>query len=137
MTTIPITTPVRMGKATLTIATDDVTAPVSGAVFTSTQAAAWKGIGGNHIPATPEWSLDITAVQDTGPTGLMRYLFDHHDEEKLVTLTPEAGGPAITATVALGVPNRIGGTAGSTAPEEFTSTCPVNGAPEFDDTPGA
>jgi len=135
MTSVPLTTPVRMGKATLTIAADDVTEPISGAEFTSTTPTPWKGIGGKVVGGDAEWTLTITAAQDTAPTGLLRYLLDNAGQQKAIVLTPLAGGPSITAEAALGVPSRIGGSMSSTGIEEFTSTCAVSGQPEFNDAP--
>lgn len=137
MTAIPVTSPVSMGKSKLTLGTDDITLPVSGVEVTPATQAPWKGIGGNRIIKPADWTMKVTAVQDTAPAGLLRYAMDHVGEAKDFRLEPEAGGPALTGTLTIPEPSKIGGSAKSTSAEEFDLTCDLTARPEWDDTPGA
>lgn len=137
MTAIPVTAPVRMGKSKLTLGADDATLPVSGFVAKPTGTPqAWKGIGGNKLYAAVDWQVEITAVQDTGPTGFLRWCLDHYGETVTFSCEPLVGGPALVGSLVVGVPSQIGGNAAATTPDEFTVTCDLTTAPEFDDTPG-
>lgn len=135
MATVPLTSPYSLKAATLAIGADDYTAAVSGVTFTpSTSTASWRGIGGNTVSDvdTAVWACQIDHAQDLSPAGLTRYLLEHAGETVAVVFTPKSAGPAIEATITL-TPAAIGGSASSAGIATATATCPVTGAPEFDD----
>lgn len=133
----PLISPFAMNAATLEIGLghdadvlDDYTEHVSQAEFTpSTSAGSWSGIGGNSLsfqtPAT--WGLTVGLAQDSDVNGLSWFLFDNDNAKATVRLTPDAGGPSVTANVTL-TATAIGGTAGNT-PATGTATFPVQGKP--------
>lgn len=133
MSTVALTQPYRMKDATLTVAADDFTAAVDGAVFNAAAAPVWKGIGGSRRTAPADWTLNVSAAQDLAAGSLQRYLLANEGTEKAVVLTPVADGPTVSATVVIAAPSAIGGPASETNLVGFTAAMECTGTPVFDD----
>lgn len=132
MATIAVQQPYSLKQATLVVASDDYTATVGGVKFDpSSQAATWRGIGGNVLrdQSTAEWSCTLDLLQDLASTSLYRYLSANEGQKKACVFTPLAAGPSISATLTMS-PATIGGTAGG----EFavaSVTLAVDGKPAW------
>lgn len=133
MTAINVASPYALKRAEFIVEDDDYTAHVGQAEFQpSAESGSWTGIGGNVIKeqAATGWTLALGLVQDDAPTGLLRYLFDHDGETKVIRLRPRgavAGATEWTAEVII-TPANIGGTAGN-SPATSQVNLPVNGSP--------
>lgn len=136
MPIVPLAAPYAMNNAKFEVVADDFSEAISQVQLDPTVAVStFRAIDGSvrRRQSTSEWSCTLSGAQDLDPDGLTRYLLDHDGESRVVTLTPENGGPVVEVTLILAAAT-IGGTAGADL-AGFSTTLAVDGKPVFIDAP--
>lgn len=128
-----LTEPFIVDDATLTIEADDYTSALNSAKLTpTTPTAQFRDIGGKirTVAGKPAWTFDLGAAQDwAADSSLVHYLRINHGKAKSATLTPKAGGRAVSFTFVCISTDVLGAAAGIAA---ATVQLPVNDQPTWD-----